>query len=303
MAERFDIKADPSVIRKEMFLVKLDSNETLEEFAQRVQFMAMDAHPGAKEETIQQISVEVFLRGLPDKEAARSSSDKCPKTIQKALKYVKNAINTQKAIFNKPSIPHHQVSFAELDEPDLSVRSTSETEATKSSSFQKRSLDTIMMEQELAHLRAKISQLESQQNSSDRPSRPFSRPVTPPPLTRTNTPPQNPSSQSQFPSQSPYHSSNSPYRPQNSPYRNQNSPYRPQNSPYRNQNSPYRPQNTSASTTYSQASPSHGNTAPRSFNSPGNQFSRMGKKCFRCGGMGHFASECPSPDNQNCSGK
>ena len=64
MAERFDIKADPSVIRKEMFLVKLDSNETLEEFAQRVQFMAMDAHPGAKEETIQQISVEVSLEGF-----------------------------------------------------------------------------------------------------------------------------------------------------------------------------------------------------------------------------------------------
>ena len=255
MAERFDIKADPSVIHKEMFSVKLDSNETLEEFAQRVQFMAMDAHPGAKEETIQQISVEVFLRGLPDKEAARSSSDKCPKTIQKALKYVKNAINTQKAIFNKPSIPHHQVSFAELDEPDLSVRSTSETEATKSSSFQKRSLDTIMMEQELAHLRAKISQLESQQNSNDRPSRPFSCLVTPPPLTWTNTPAQNPSSQSQFPSESPYHTPNSPYH-------SSNSPYRPQNSPYRNQNSPYRPQNTSASTTYSQASPSHGNTAP-----------------------------------------
>ena len=36
MAERFDIKADPSVIHKEMFSVKLDSNETLEEFAQRV---------------------------------------------------------------------------------------------------------------------------------------------------------------------------------------------------------------------------------------------------------------------------
>ena len=231
--------------------------------------MAMDAHPGAKEETIQQISVEVFLRCLPDKEAAHSSSDKCPKTIQKALKYVKNAINTQKAIFNKPSIPHCQVSFAELDEPDLSVRSTSETEATKSSSFQKRFLDTIMMEQELAHLRAKISQLESQQNSNDKPSRPYSRPVTPPPLTQTNTPPQ-------FPSQSPYHnpnspnhSSNLPYWPQNSSYRNQNSPYQPQNSPHRNQNSSYQPPNASAAKTYSQASPGHGNTAIQTFNSPG----------------------------------
>ena len=65
MSERFNIKTDPSVIRKEMFLVKMGSEETLEEFAQKVQFMAMDAHPGAKEETIQQISIEVFLRGIP----------------------------------------------------------------------------------------------------------------------------------------------------------------------------------------------------------------------------------------------
>ena len=50
--------------------------------------MAMDVHPGAKEETIQQISIEVFLRGIPDKDAARSSSDKCLETIQKALKNV-----------------------------------------------------------------------------------------------------------------------------------------------------------------------------------------------------------------------
>ena len=219
MAERFDMTADPRVICKEMFSVKLDSDETLKEFAQRVQFMAMDAHPGAKEETIQQISIEVFLRGLPHKEAAHSSSDKCPKTIQKAMKYVKNAINTQKALFNKPSIPHHQVSFAELDEPDLSVRSTSESEATKLSSFQKRSLDTIMMEQELAHLRAKISQLESQHNSNDKPSRPYLHPVTPPPLTQTSTTPQ-------FPSQSPYHNPNSPYHSSNSPYQLQDSPYR-----------------------------------------------------------------------------
>ena len=88
MSERFNIKTDPSVICKEMFLVQMGSEETLEEFAQKVQFMAMDAHPGAKEETIQQISIEVFLRGIPDKDAAWSSSDKCLKTIQKALKYV-----------------------------------------------------------------------------------------------------------------------------------------------------------------------------------------------------------------------
>ena len=87
--------------------------------------MAMDAHPGAKEETIQQISIEVFLRGIPDKDAARSSSGKCLKTIQKALKYVKNAINTQKAIFSKSSIPHHQVTFADEDKSDIPIRAVS----------------------------------------------------------------------------------------------------------------------------------------------------------------------------------
>ena len=37
MSERFNIKTDPSVICKEMFLVKMGSQKTLEEFAQKVQ--------------------------------------------------------------------------------------------------------------------------------------------------------------------------------------------------------------------------------------------------------------------------
>ena len=93
--------------------------------------MAMDAHPGAKEETTQQISIEVFLTGIPDKDAAHSSSDKCPKTIQKALEYIKNAINTQKAIFSKSSVPHHQVTFADTDKSDVSVRAVSQLETTQ----------------------------------------------------------------------------------------------------------------------------------------------------------------------------
>ena len=153
MSERFNIKTDPSVIHKEMFLVKMGSEETSEKFAQKVQFMAMDAHPGAKEETIQKISIEVFLRGIPNKDATQSSSDKCTKTIQKVLKYVKNAINTQKAIFKaKSSIPHHQVTFADTDKSDVPVRAVSQLDTTQTPQYQEKSLDTIMMEQELAQL-------------------------------------------------------------------------------------------------------------------------------------------------------
>ena len=85
MRDRFDIKMYPSVNLREMFSVKLEPNETLEDFAQRAQFMALGAHPGAKEETIQQISIEIFLCRLPNKDAKRSSSDKCPKTIQNVI--------------------------------------------------------------------------------------------------------------------------------------------------------------------------------------------------------------------------
>ena len=84
MMDRFDIETDPSVIWKEMFSVKLEPNEMLEDFSLRVQFMALNAHPGAKEKTIQQISIEAFVHGLSDKDAPKSFSDKCPKTIQKA---------------------------------------------------------------------------------------------------------------------------------------------------------------------------------------------------------------------------
>ena len=67
MSERFNIKTDPSVICKEMFLVKMGSEETLGEFAQKVQFMAMDAHPGAKEEISSKSLLKSFLEVSPTK--------------------------------------------------------------------------------------------------------------------------------------------------------------------------------------------------------------------------------------------
>ena len=94
MADRFDIRTDPSITRKELQTLKMVSEESLENFAQRVLFLTMDAFPGAKEGTIQQMAIEVFLRGVTDKDAARSASDKCPKTLSKALKYVKRSICT-----------------------------------------------------------------------------------------------------------------------------------------------------------------------------------------------------------------
>ena len=68
------------------------------------------------------------------------------------MKYVKNAINTQKAIFSKSSIPHRQVTFADEDKSDIPIRAVSQPDTTQTPQYQKKSLDTIMMEQELAQL-------------------------------------------------------------------------------------------------------------------------------------------------------
>ena len=220
MAERFDVKVNPSISRRELTMVKMTSDETLEEFSQRVYFLTMDAYPGAKEGTIQQIAVEVFLRGLTDKEAARTASDKCPKTVSKALKYVKNAITTQRSIFGKSTMSHRQVSFAEIDD-DNDTCPVRITEASRSQ-YHTRSLEEIKKDQKIAELEAKLKAMQSQSSEQGR----FR---TPPPLTRASTPPRFNQGYNRSNGGTLNNRANSPYR--------QNSPFRPLN---QTQNSPYR---------------------------------------------------------------
>ncbi len=131
--------------------------------------------------------MEVFLRGLSDKEAARSASDKCPKTINKALKYVKNAVNTQRAIFGKSSTVC-QVSFAELEMSDVLAWAASPDLKQKDA----KSLDTAHIEQ-LAKLKWLVNSMkgELQKHSS-----PESTPQQPSTVSSTLGSPQQSSKQS-----------------------------------------------------------------------------------------------------------
>ena len=101
LSKRFGVKDAPITVRRSLPNVKQGELETLEEFGQRVNFLVMDGYPGAREKTIEQISVEHFLRGLLDKRAAAVAMDKNPKRLHKAIKYVKDAVNNRKAIYGK----------------------------------------------------------------------------------------------------------------------------------------------------------------------------------------------------------
>ncbi len=152
----------------------MSSDENLEDFAQWVLFLAQDAHPGAKEDTVQQIVVEVFLRGITDKEAARSASDKCPVTIQKALKYVKNSINTQRAIFGKSHAASRQVSFADQTSETPMARAMSPSHDRSPT----KSLEVAKLECEFAELKKGCAKLQKQQ-AIPTPASPLRDPPTP----------------------------------------------------------------------------------------------------------------------------
>ena len=95
------MKDAPITERRTLQFLKQGDSETLEEFSQRIQFNVMDRFPGAKEETIEQLSVEHFLKGCIDKRAASLAMDKNPKYLHRAVKAVKDAVNTRKAIYGK----------------------------------------------------------------------------------------------------------------------------------------------------------------------------------------------------------
>ena len=101
LSKRFGVKDAPITVRRSLPNLQQEELETLEEFGQRVNFLVMDGYPGAREKTIEQISVEYFLRGLLDKRAAAVAMDKNPKRLHKAIKYVKDAVNNGEAIYGK----------------------------------------------------------------------------------------------------------------------------------------------------------------------------------------------------------
>lgn len=99
LKQRFSRKEVPILDRRQLPFTKQLENENVEEFAQRVYFLALDSYGSCKGYMIEEIATETFLRGCRDKEAAMMAMDREPTTLQKTVKYVKTAIANHRALY------------------------------------------------------------------------------------------------------------------------------------------------------------------------------------------------------------
>ena len=98
-------KADPaSAIRKELQTITQADDQTLEEFADHVYDLTLEGYPKSPDEMVQTLAVDAFLKGCKDKHASLMAMEKSPKTVQKAVKYVKTSIQNRKSLSDEWSV-------------------------------------------------------------------------------------------------------------------------------------------------------------------------------------------------------
>ena len=120
---RFDLKEAPANARRELLVVKQQEGESLADFGQRVIFLSIKGHPGAREKTIESIAVEHLLKGCRHKDAAKSAMDRNPRRVVQAVKYIKRALVNQKVLSqtHQRSYSGRRVSFEEESSPSVRV--------------------------------------------------------------------------------------------------------------------------------------------------------------------------------------
>lgn len=117
LVKRYGQKEDPRSVRKQLYYMRQEDTESLDDFADRVYRNVVDGYPGARGSIIQGVAVETFLRGCRERTAAHTAADRDPNKLSKALRYVKSAIANQKAL-GKTGYGVRQVTFNVEQDPD-----------------------------------------------------------------------------------------------------------------------------------------------------------------------------------------
>lgn len=134
LEKRFGMKDLPETLRTEFrsSSMKQKPEESLEEWAERVQKMALEAFVDLPEHYMNREIVNKFCQCLADKDAAQVVSDKNPETIEDALQHVKRHVLNSKAIFgNRKQVRQLEMEHAH-NYSNLNVRSIQEPEYWRS---------------------------------------------------------------------------------------------------------------------------------------------------------------------------
>ncbi|CAC5404214.1 unnamed protein product [Mytilus coruscus] len=110
LSQRFGNKDLPHTIRRQLQEVRQFVDESIEEFAERIQELATDGYLNTPENVVDTIAVDAFLKGCTDKKAALFAMEKDPNTMDQALQYVKSSIHNQKILlgYRKPEVERVQ---------------------------------------------------------------------------------------------------------------------------------------------------------------------------------------------------
>ena len=101
LQDRFGRKDKPITARRKLLTLRQAENMTLEQFADESMKVAMDAHPEGTDRTKEDAAIDAFLKGAKDKQAAEAAMDKNPRSLRKAVQYMKTAAANKAAIYGQ----------------------------------------------------------------------------------------------------------------------------------------------------------------------------------------------------------
>jgi hypothetical protein len=96
MEERFVCKDLPQVTCRQLQELRQFSEESLEEYAERAQDLAVDGFPATSDDFMQIVATDAFLKGCHDKRAALTAMDKDPENLVRAVQFVKSVMTNQR---------------------------------------------------------------------------------------------------------------------------------------------------------------------------------------------------------------
>ena len=99
LEKRFGKKDLKETLRAEFSQMRQHVDEPLEEWAERVQTLAMEAFATLPDDYITEETIRRFCYGCCDKESAQYASDRVPTSMDEALRFVKTHTQNNKAIY------------------------------------------------------------------------------------------------------------------------------------------------------------------------------------------------------------